>query len=58
MYLVIFLALLTLTILITGVTIMGRGGKINQKYANKLMIARVVMQLLTIIALIVVVAVR
>ncbi len=49
----IILALFTLTVLIVGIIIMGMGGKVNKKYSNKLMIARVATQAITIIALIV-----
>ena len=39
-----FFMLATLTVLITGVSLMMKGGKTNKKYANKLMIARVSLQ--------------
>jgi hypothetical protein len=47
----IILAALTLIVLITGVLIMARGGKTNEKYSNKLMIARVALQATAIAAL-------
>ncbi|MBN9542746.1 MAG: twin transmembrane helix small protein [Alphaproteobacteria bacterium] len=47
--LVLFVAmLLTLIALIAGIVLMARGGKINQKYSNKLMTMRVVLQGLAI----------
>jgi hypothetical protein len=49
----IILVLFTLAVLIVGIIIMGMGGKVNKKYSNKLMIARVATQAITIIALIV-----
>lgn len=49
--LMIALSGFTLGILILGVIIMARGGKINKKLSNKLMIARVAFQFLTIMAL-------
>jgi hypothetical protein len=36
--------LATLFVLIIGIVFMARGGKVNKKYSNKLMIARVALQ--------------
>ncbi len=44
----------TLIVLIAGVVIMGKGGEGSAKTSNKLMIMRVVMQLLAVVALVVV----
>lgn len=41
---IIFFMALTLIVLLVGVGFMMAGGKLNQKYANKLMVARVVCQ--------------
>lgn len=43
--------LLTLIVLIGGITLMARGGKLNEKYANKLMMARVTLQALAVVLL-------
>ena len=48
---VIVCAFITLSILISGVILMGKGGKLNQKYGNILMRLRVGMQFITIILL-------
>jgi hypothetical protein len=42
---------LTLVVLIAGIVIMASGGKVNKKYAGKLMAARVIFQLLAILVL-------
>ena len=47
----LILILLTLAVLIAGIFLMGKGGKINKKYSNKLMVARVSLQFLAIITL-------
>ena len=47
----LILIFLTLLILIAGVILMAKGGNLNKKYGNKLMVARVVMQFLAIIML-------
>lgn len=39
----------TLIVLIIGVLVMARGGKMNKKYSNKLMQARVAAQAITIL---------
>jgi len=49
--LVIFFMLATLAVLLAGVILMMKGGKLNQKYGNKLMVARVALQALAIAAL-------
>jgi len=46
---IIVLALLVvLGVLLTGVVGMARGGEFNEKYGNKLMVARVVAQLVAV----------
>lgn len=47
----VILILLTLAVLIAGIFLMGKGGKLNTKYSNKLMVARVSLQFLAIIML-------
>jgi hypothetical protein len=42
---------MTLGILVCGVMLMARGGETNKKYSNKMMIARVIFQALTIVAI-------
>jgi len=44
-------------VLVTGVVLMGLGGKANEKYSNKLMTARVVLQGLALVVLLLVVTV-
>lgn len=46
---VLILMLATLGVLIAGVSVMMIGGKLNAKYSNKLMVARVGLQALTIL---------
>lgn len=40
----ILLMLATAGVLVTGIVLMARGGPANQKYGNKLMVARVALQ--------------
>jgi len=47
----LILIFITILILIAGIFVLAKGGKINKKYSNKLMIARVVFQFLAIIML-------
>lgn len=47
-YLIIVLMALVLIALLTGIILMMRGGEVNRKYGNKLMVARVVLQGLAI----------
>lgn len=47
-----FFMLLTLLVLVTGVGFMMKGGKFNKKYGNKLMVARVSLQGLTLLLVI------
>ena len=47
----LILIFFTLLILIAGILVLAKGGAINKKYSNKLMVARVVMQFLAIIML-------
>lgn len=49
--LVVFLIFLTLAVLVTGISFMAMGGKLNEKYGNKLMVLRVVLQALALFAL-------
>lgn len=53
-YILIILIAAVFAVLVTGVVLMGSGGKMNLKYGNKLMIARVSLQgtiLLVLIAM-------
>lgn len=45
---IIVALLVVLGVLLTGVIGMARGGDFNEKYGNKLMVARVVAQLLAV----------
>lgn len=45
------LTVITLLVLITGVVVMAKGGEINKKHGNKIMIARVVLQLSAVLIL-------
>ena len=47
--LVLVLMLATLFVLVAGVSVMMIGGKINAKYGNKLMVARVAFQAITVL---------
>jgi len=53
MILIIVMGLMaaTLLVLIVGISLMMRGGETNEKYSNKLMTARVILQGLTIAVL-------
>ncbi len=46
---VLVLMLATLAVLVAGVSLMMIGGKLNAKYGNKLMVARVGFQALTLL---------
>lgn len=48
MILGIFLMILTLIVLVIGIILMATGGKMNKKYASKLMAARVILQFASI----------
>jgi hypothetical protein len=50
---VVMIALLVavIAVLLVGVFVMARGGALNSKYGNKIMRARVVLQVLAIVAL-------
>ena len=50
--LMILLLFAVVAVLVAGVVLMGIGGKTNEKYANKLMIARVSLQGLAILLLV------
>jgi hypothetical protein len=43
--------LMTLGVLVTGVALMMKGGAANKKYSNKLMVARVGLQGLTLLVI-------
>lgn len=43
-YILIILIFAVASVLIAGVVLMGSGGELNKKYSNKLMIARVTLQ--------------
>jgi hypothetical protein len=45
------LTVITLIVLITGIVVMTKGGELNRKYANKIMILRVVFQLAAVLIL-------
>lgn len=49
--LIFALMLATLAVLVMGVSVMMIGGKLNAKYGNKLMVARVSLQGITILLL-------
>jgi hypothetical protein len=51
--LTIFTALSVIAVLLLGVISMMKGGEFNKKYGNKLMTARVVLQAITIILLVI-----
>lgn len=46
---VLILMLATVTVLIAGIALMMHGGKLNEKYGNRLMVARVSLQGLTVL---------
>lgn len=52
---VLILIALTFLVLLSGAVVMARGGHVSKKLSNRLMIARVVMQGLAIVALLVMV---
>lgn len=45
------LTIITLLVLITGIVVMTKGGELNKKYANKIMILRVAFQLAAVLIL-------
>jgi|GEM_PF-1527323 len=49
--LVVLLLLAVTGVLVAGVVLMGVGGKLNEKYSNRLMTLRVTLQALTIFLL-------
>ncbi len=51
LFLTIFTVLSVLAVLLLGLFSMMRGGELNKKYGNKLMIARVVLQAIAILLL-------
>ena len=46
--LVIALMMATVGVLVAGVVVMARGGEVNRKYGNKMMVARVTLQAVTL----------
>jgi len=48
---VIFFMIATLAVLVTGITLMAFGGKLNKKYSNKLMTLRIALQAVALVAL-------
>ena len=48
---VIFFMIATLAVLVTGITLMAFGGKLNKKYSNKLMTLRIALQAVALMAL-------
>lgn len=48
-FLIIIALLAVLGVLVTGVIGMAKGGEFNQKYSNKLMRARVILQLIAVL---------
>ncbi|MDE3061341.1 MAG: HIG1 domain-containing protein [Pseudomonadota bacterium] len=50
-YLIAFLLMAVLGVLVAGIVLMGIGGKANQRYGNKLMVARVSLQGLALLVL-------
>lgn len=48
---IVVLVFATLGVLLGGIVLMGVGGKANQKYGNRLMVARVSLQGLALLAL-------
>ncbi len=51
MIIAIIFIFLTLLVLIFGILLMAKGGELNKKYGNKLMVARVSLQFAAIIIL-------
>lgn len=47
-YMIFGLMLATLGVLVVGLVVMARGGAINEKYANRLMVWRVTLQSIAI----------
>lgn len=43
-FLLVAAMLAVLVVLVLGIAVMARGGEFNQKYGNKIMVARVVLQ--------------
>ncbi len=50
-YILVILVFSVFTVLIAGVVLMGSGGELNKKYGNKLMIARVSLQSLALLVI-------
>jgi hypothetical protein len=46
---ILVMMLATLAVLVAGIGVMMAGGKLNAKYGNKLMVARVSLQAITIL---------
>lgn len=43
-YIILLLMMATVGVLLSGIVLMGIGGKANERYSNKLMVARVTLQ--------------
>jgi hypothetical protein len=56
--LVIGLMMATVGVLVAGVIVMARGGEVNRKYGNKMMVWRVGLQALTIGVVVLLLVVR
>lgn len=51
-YLLVILLFAVLVVLVSGVVLMGIGGKANHRYGNKLMVARVILQGLVLLVVV------
>jgi hypothetical protein len=47
-FILLALIIATVVVLLSGIALMGIGGKLNQRYSNRLMVARVTLQGLVI----------
>ena len=56
--LVVGLMMATVGVLVAGVIVMARGGEVNRKYGNKMMVWRVGLQALTLALVVVLLLVR
>ena len=52
------LMLATVAVLVTGISLMARGGEANKKYGNKMMVARVMLQGAALLVLVVLLMAR
>ena len=51
-YIIAFLMIATVGVLLAGIILMATGGKLNARYANRLMMARVTLQGLVLLMLV------